>query len=87
MLPVSPVIPDKDHKAIIVAEHQDEYENLPVIVLDGGVLLSRWELSDEELKQINESKSIYMYLHTFFQPAQPCLLTTQQPEIIYKEAD
>lgn len=31
MKPSSPVIPGETHNEIIIAEHQDEYQNLPAI--------------------------------------------------------
>ena len=83
MKPVSPVIPNETHDEIIVAENQDEYQNLPCIPLTGGVILTRWKLSDEEKKIVAETGDIYLYLWTFGKPVAPVLLQVEKPEIVY----
>ncbi len=84
MKPVIPVIPIVDLKETIVAEHQDEYKNLPVVWCgekEGQVAVSRWELSDEEIAKIIETKSIWVYLWTFGKPFNPMMITTTTPTI------
>lgn len=80
MKPVSPVIPGENHQEVIVAEHQDEYQNLPSIQLRDGILC-RWELSEEEKQIVAETGSIYLQLLTFGQPVQPHLLFVEKPEL------
>jgi len=81
MKPVSPVIPGENFEEIIVAEHQDEYLNLPVIQCnENGLILSRWELSDEDLKTIAETKSVWLFMHTFGKPVTPVSLQVEKPE-------
>lgn len=76
MKPVSPVIPGSNLSEIRIAEHQAQYETLPAIECEGreGVMLSRWELTDEEIERIKETRSIYLYVWTFNRPMQPVLL-------------
>jgi hypothetical protein len=79
---VSPVIPGEDWKEVKIAEHQDEYATLPAIPLNhGGCLLSRWELSDEDIERIKETRSIWFYQWTMNQPMQPVSLTTEKPQL------
>lgn len=80
MHPVSPVIPGENFQETIVAEHQDEYMNLPVISCGDGVILSRWELSEEELKTVSETKSVWHFMHTFGNPVTPVSLQVERPE-------
>ena len=87
MKPVSPVIPNESHKEIIVAEHQDEYQNLPSIRLADQSILTRWELTDEEKAIVAETGSIYLLMHTFGKPVTPVLLMAEQPQIVYQESE
>lgn len=80
MKPISPVVPGKQLKEIVLAEHQDEYQNLPVVECGGGVLLSRWELTDDEKKFIAEHGYLYLWNWTFGQPLQPVVITAEEPE-------
>lgn len=81
MQPVSPVIPGENIAEIIVAEHQPEYGNLPVIALSGGVILSRWKLSEKERLTIAETGDLYLFMHTFGKPVTPVMLQVERPEI------
>lgn len=82
MKPVSPVIPGETHEEIIIAESQDEYENLPAIPLADGVILTRWKLDAEDLKLVNETGDVYLLMWTFGNPVMPVLLTTGKPQIV-----
>lgn len=81
MKAVSPVVPGIDFKEHIVAEHQDEYENLPVVHIGEGVLLSRWELTDEEKQFVAEHGYIHLYQWGGNQPLTPVLLEAKRPTI------
>lgn len=85
MKPISPVIPNESHKEIIVAEHQDEYQNLPSIRLDDGSILSRWKLTDEERQTVAETGDIYLVMQTFGKPVTPVMLLAEKPMIVYAE--
>lgn len=81
MKPVSPVIPDTDFEELKIAEHQDEYGTLPALVCnDGNTLLTRWEMTDAEIAELQKTKSLYLYISNFGQPVQPVLLTVEPPE-------
>lgn len=87
MKPVSPVIPNENHKEVIIAEHQDEYQNLPSIRLDDGSILTRWVLTDEEKKIVSETGDVYLLMQTFGQPVTPVLLFVEKPSLEYKESE
>ncbi len=79
MQPVSPVVPGQKLDEIIVAEHQEEYQNLPVVAFENGVVLSRWQLTDEEKAVVKVHGTIFICLmhfgtvppETFFQTEMP----------------
>ncbi len=79
MNPVSPVIPGSTVPEVKYAEDQPEYMTLPAVRTPDGVVLSRWELSDEELAQIVHTRSIYLALHTFNMPLQPIQIGVEPP--------
>lgn len=81
MKPVSPVIPGVEPETeTVYAKDQPEYLPLPTLRTDDGAVLSRWELTDEEIQRIIETRSIYLTLLTFNQPLQPIMLGVEPPE-------
>lgn len=80
---VTPVIPNENHREVILGEHQPEYENLPVIVLTDNQVVMRVEFTDEEIEKIKTSKSIYIYTHGI--PFLPILVEVDKPNIQYPE--
>ena len=83
MIPISPVIPNETHDEIIVAEHQDEYHNLPSIRLADQSILTRWKLTDEEKKIVAETGDIYLIMQTFGKPVTPVMMLAEKPTIVY----
>lgn len=79
MIPVSPVIPTTNVAEVIIAEHQPEYQNLPVVPLSDGRIVSRWKLTDEEKQIAFETGDIYVYLVPCGQPITPHLLSVEKP--------
>lgn len=84
MEPVKPVIigHDNDRREVNYAEDQPEYRTLPTLKTKDGQVISRWELSDEELETIKTTKSIYLINHTFNQPLQPILMTVDKADVV-----
>lgn len=80
MKPVSPVIPNLDNPETVIAEHQDQYQNLPALVLNEGII-SRWKLSPEEIEMVVKTGDIYLFVWTFGNPLQPVLLQTETPQL------
>lgn len=65
MKPVSPVIPGQNYDEIVIAKDQPEYMPLPVIVFQGGVILSRWHMDDAERVAVAATGELYICLLTF----------------------
>ena len=82
MTPSSPVLVGENFPEIELGKDQPEYQVLPVVHCGEGILLSRWELSDKELEQIQITRSVYVFQHTFGQPAMPFLLQVETPEVV-----
>lgn len=77
MRPSSPVIPGKEYPEVVVGKNQELY--LPLLglyVCDGQVLITRWEMSEEEKKEVLENGFVYLHQWTFGGPVQPVLLGT-----------
>lgn len=81
MRAVSPVVPGQNLTEKIIAEDQAEYENLPAVDCGGGILLTRWELSEDEKKFVAENGYVHLWLWTFGGPVQPVLLEAKEPEV------
>jgi hypothetical protein len=80
MKPASPVIPGVDPaRELVYAKDQPQYLPLPTHKTPDGRVLSRWELSEEEVQQIVHTRSIYLTLLTFDQPLQPIILGVDPP--------
>jgi hypothetical protein len=86
MNPVAPVYQDKrvlpdDVSEIIIAKDQPEYKPLPAVVLPQGEVITRWKLSEKELRQVTETGSIHLTVLTFGRPLQPVILSVEPPEL------
>jgi hypothetical protein len=80
MKPVSPVVPDAPNlKEIIVAETQDEYEDLPAVDAGNGAILTRWELDPQERHFVQENGYIYLWIYNHGRPVQPVLMEAGEP--------
>ena len=62
---------------IVLAESQDEYENLHAVEVEPGVLWTRWELTDEERALVAAGARIDMFTSTFRQPFHPVRFSVQ----------
>ena len=82
MKPPSPVIPGQNFPELIIAEHQDEYHNLPAISVSPGIIITRWELTFWERIRLFFGGSVYLWVWSFGKPLQPVLLETKTPELL-----
>lgn len=87
MKPVSPVLIGYENNVLEkrIAENQPQYQTLPALPIASelpGTILTRWEISDEELETLRETKSVYLYVATFHQPLQPVYMTVKTPPAI-----
>lgn len=79
MKPVSPVIDGLQEQEILIAKDQPEYGTLPALKADEGYILSRWEVTDEDLANITKTRSVYLYLDVGEGPVPPMSLETAHP--------
>lgn len=59
---------------VVFGEGQPEYQPLPALRMPDGEVITCWEISDDELKLIQETKRIYLKQLTFNNPIQPVML-------------
>lgn len=57
---IDPSLVPADSRAIVIAEHQDEYQDLPSIRTPAGQVITRWELSTEERAAIAAGEDLYI---------------------------
>lgn len=58
---------------VVFGANQPEYQPLPAMKLPDGEVITCWELTDDEILRIQESKKIYFSQLTFNQPLQAIL--------------
>jgi hypothetical protein len=75
MQPISPVLSAEFvSKEIVYAKEQPEYIPLPTLVSGNGVVMSRWQFTDEERQAIAAGADLLLSIWTFHDPLQPVLL-------------
>jgi hypothetical protein len=66
-----------------IAEHQEDYETLPVFSNpEEGSIVSCFKLSKEELKIVKRDGVVYLKQLTFNRPMQPISLSVIKSELI-----
>lgn len=71
MRPLSPVIPDKNAPETIYAKDQPEYIPLPTVKTPDGIVLTRWSVNEQEMKQILDQGYFYLLVSTLTLPFNP----------------
>ena len=66
---------------VVYGENQEEYFPLPAHRTKEGIVISCWELSDEEIEMIKETRCVFLSQMTFNQPLQPVFLAVDKGEI------
>lgn len=74
-----------DQVNVRIAENQDEYETLPAHAGKNGVVVTCFELDEDEQKQVEETGRIYISLMTFGQPLQPIGGSVLNPFLTQKQ--
>lgn len=59
---VHPSLVPEGSRAVVIAEHQDEYRDLPSIRTPKGQVITRWSLNDAERAAIVRGEDIYITL-------------------------
>ena len=65
MRAISPVLPGTPVSAVAelrIAEDQPEYETLPALPCDDGVILTRWEFEDGERERFERGAAVNLYV-------------------------
>lgn len=69
----------------VFAVDQPEYQPLPSHKNSVGDVTTCWELTDEEIEKLKETKCIYLSVKTFNKLLQPQLLSLDKEEVIFLE--
>lgn len=59
---VNPALVPDGSRAVVIAEHQDKYRDLPSIRTPIGQVITRWSLSDAERAAVLRGEDIYVTL-------------------------
>ena len=59
---VDPALVPEGSRAVVIAEHQDEYRDLPSIRTPNGYVITRWSLTDEERAAILRGEDVFITL-------------------------
>ena len=62
---VDPSLVPEGSRAVVIAEHQDEYRDLPSIRTPTGQVITRWVPTPEERAAIAQGEDIYVTLLSF----------------------
>lgn len=67
-------------KLVVFALNQPPYLPLPASVDEGGVVMTEWEPTAEELDRLLCGGRIRLWIHTFGHPLQPVTIEAIAPE-------
>jgi len=59
---VDPCLVPEGSRAMVIAEHQPEYRDLPSIRTPNGYVITRWSFTDDERKAIAAGEDVYITL-------------------------
>lgn len=71
--PKSPVLQGFNQHEQEIAKHQPQYKTLPALPLhdEMDTIVTRWELSDEEVNEVIVTRSIYVLIARMGKPLSP----------------
>lgn len=67
----------------VFAKDQEEYKQLPAYASD-GIVLTNWELTDPEIKKLEETNMLKLNVLVFNRPAQPITVSSSRPSFPFK---
>jgi hypothetical protein len=79
MKPATPVIPRRDLPSMFF--RGTGYEDMPAIRLEGGDVVTRWELRWWERIKVLLTGDVYLWIKTFNQPLQPIWMQVDPPAL------
>jgi len=67
---------------VVFGKDQPAYNPLPAFLSNDnlGMVVTKWELSDEEIEILKTQKCVWLKVFTFNEPLQPQLLQVEKPE-------
>lgn len=57
---VDPSLVPEGSRAVVIAEHQDEYRDLPSIRTPDGQVITRWSLTRDERAAVMRGEDVYV---------------------------
>ncbi len=57
---IDPALVPPGSRAVVIAEHQAEYRDLPSVRTPDGQIITRWTLSDEERAAIVRGEDVFV---------------------------
>lgn len=57
---IDPALVPAGSRAVIIAEHQDEYRDLPSVRTPNGQVITRWTLSDAERAAVLRGADVFV---------------------------
>ena len=78
---------DFSESNLVYAKDQKEYSPLPVHYSKNGEVTSCWELNDEQIEKIKETKCLWLHVLTFNQPLQPLAMSVDKNDFISIQPD
>ncbi len=67
-------------QSVVIAKDQPEYTPLPALG-HKGVVISCWEMTDDERREFTETGKLYLGVCTWGQPLQPLMMSTNLEQI------
>lgn len=67
---------------VVYAKDQPEYQPLPALKTEDGLVITCFELTDEEVEQVVKNRRFYFSQLTFNQPLQPMRPVTDLSDLI-----
>jgi len=85
MNPVEPTVRASNMRLVTFAKDQPQYIPLPALVDANGVVMTEWELSEEELHRVMCGGRIRLWIHTCGHPLQPLCIEVIPPDCGMRE--
>jgi hypothetical protein len=57
---IDPRLVPPGSRAVVIAEHQEEYRDLPSVRTPDGQVITRWALSDDERRRVLQGEDVYL---------------------------
>lgn len=85
MTPVEPSVHEGAELRLLAAD-QPPYAPLPASVDRDGLVMTEWELADDEFERLLSGGRVRLWLHTAGDPVQPMNVEIVAPELGAKES-